>query len=339
MKFINLKFIALVALITLSVTSAAKINALAKDGGGNWADGFRCPNVEISGKELGEVTIFAKKIVTPSGEDKFGMLLKFTKAPSNIDVIRKVGRDLGNNQWRIAYRKTLNNFKYVNPTGNKYITGTVQDEQGNQYSFKLILPYKWIGWYIDDNQGGQIINAINKHSTQRTSAVISAKYQLRKNYQNYVDAKENINALSKSKAEYEKHVKDNETKLRSLKGEITGLRTSATEAQKNVDNKKIELLAAESKLDELLKIEGQLATQKTSIDQSVEALAKGEPDLEKTKAELIKTVNAQKIIIDAEYAKLLKFAPQRTTEINASKADLYALKKVDFQNNLNKIYP
>lgn len=340
MKFItnNFKFIALVVLITLSATSAAKINALSKDGGGDWDNGFLCPNVHIDGIKLGEVTVFAKKIESNEGEDKFSMLLKFTKAPANLDIIRKVGRDIGSNQWRIAYRKTLNSFIYVNPSGNKYIQGTVQDEQGNQFSFKLILPWKLFGWYIDDNQGNRIKNAINNKSTARTSAVISAKYQLRKNYQSYFDAKKEVEALSKNKDEYTKYMQEKKTQLATLKLAITGLRSSATDAQTNVNAKHSDLLEANAKLDELLAKESQIATQKSAIDESVETLSKGTPDLEKTKADLTKSVNDAKKNLDAEYASLLKNAPQRTADINASKTNLYALKKVEYQANLNKIY-
>jgi predicted nucleic acid-binding Zn-ribbon protein len=323
--------------ITISFTSATKISALVQDGG-NWNDGYLCPKLYIGDKNQGEARIYAKEITEPTGEQKYGMTFAFTSAPKN-DLIKKVGTDLGSNKFRVAFRKMLNKSKYVNPWGNKYIEGTFQDETGHQYAFKLLLPYKTFGWVINDEQGNKIAKAMNEAATLRTASVVSAKYTLRKNFLNYADTKRALEAITKNKASYEQYVKEKEAKLNSMKGEIDGLRAKATEAQKNLNTKKVELLDAEKTLNDLLKKETAIASEMTAINESVETLSKGESDMAKTKSNLTTIVNDTKKIIDAEYVKLLKNAPQRTTDINQSKTDLYGSNKDGFKTNLAKIYP
>ena len=84
MKFINIKFIALVILATLSVASASKIQshaAVKSDGSGDWDNGYTCPKLEINGVDQGEVKILAKQVVKPTAENVYHMMFQFTEAP------------------------------------------------------------------------------------------------------------------------------------------------------------------------------------------------------------------------------------------------------------------
>jgi len=339
MKFTTLRFIAVIMTITISFTSANKLSAsaLTLGGGGNWNDGYLCPKIFINNKDQGEAKIFAKEITQPNGENTYGMTFAFSQAPKD-DMIKKVGLDLGSNKFRIAYRKMLNNFKYVNPWGNKYIEGTVQDEAGVQYPFKILLPYKTFGWYINDTEGNKIAASMNSHSTLRTSSVVSSKYTLRTNYQSYFDAKKSFDAISKNKKAYEDHVNAKKAKLTELSGQIEGLKTKAVEAGKNENNKRIELLEAQAILDDLLKKETSIAGEMTAINESTESLKKEKDDVTKIKEQLTKIVEDTKTAINAEYVKLVKYAPQRTADINQSKTDLFAEHKDGYISNLNKVY-
>merc|ERR1712160_209289 len=58
-----------------------------------------------------------------------------------------------------------------------------------------------------------------------------------------------------------------------------------------------------------------------------------------TKATLTADVDAAKTEITKAFAALLGNAPTRKTEIDASKAALFAANKADFISNINKIYP
>ena len=81
-----------------------------------------------------------------------------------------------------------------------------------------------------------------------------------------------------------------------------------------------------------------LAHEKTAIEDSKNALSKGESDIAAIKAGLTKVVNDTKKTLDTLYADLLKNAPQRKAEINASKIALFASKKAEYQSNMDKIY-
>merc|ERR1719362_2475003 len=238
MKFTtNFKFIAIIALITLSCISAAKISAKNKDGSGNWDNGFTCPKILVNNKNQGEATIYAKLITGQSGDNVYSMLFQFKSAPAAD--FKKIARDAGSNKWRVSYRRMGNDFIYVNPWGNKYIEGTVADEAGKK-----------------------IKNAMNTSATKRSQNVSYQKQLLRKQFPNYVSVKGQFDAISKNKADYEAFVEKQKKELEKLKGQIDGLRTSAADAQKSVDSANLELLAANSSLEELLRQESALGSKK-----------------------------------------------------------------------------
>merc|ERR1740139_108107 len=314
MKFINIKFIALVILATLSVASASKIQshaAVKSDGSGDWDNGYTCPKLMINGVDQGEVKILAKQVVKPTAENVYHMMFQFTEAPKA--EFKKLGRDFGNNKWGLSYRKSCAHFKFVNPSGNKFIAGYIYNEAGKIVSFKLLLPWKFFGWYINDTQGTAIATGMNKASIDRTSAVINQKDILSKNYANYVVTADNLDQATNQKDGFEAYVKAKETKLKAFKEQIGALRTTA-----------------EAK---------QLGSQKNAIDEAVKKIEDAKSDIAKTKATLTADVDAAKTEITKAFAALLGNAPTRKTEIDASKAALFAAKKEDFITNINKIYP
>merc|ERR1712160_211653 len=316
MKFINIKFIALVILATLSVASASKIQshaAVKSDGSGDWDNGYTCPKLMINGVDQGEVKILAKQVVKPTAENVYHMMFQFTEAPKA--EFKKLGRDFGNNKWGLSYRKSCAHFKFVNPSGNKFIAGYIYNEAGKIVSFKLLLPWKFFGWYINDTQGTAIATGMNKASIDRTSAVINQK-----------DG-------------FEAYVKAKETKLKAFKEQIGALRTTAEAKQKTVNENQHSLQAADTLINELIREASQLGSQKNAIDEAVKKIEDAKSDIAKTKATLTADVDAAKTEITKAFAALLGNAPTRKTEIDASKAALFAANKADFISNINKIYP
>merc|ERR1712160_192011 len=307
MKFINIKFIALVILATLSVASASKIQshaAVKSDGSGDWDNGYTCPKLMINGVDQGEVKILAKQVVKPTAENVYHMMFQFTEAPKA--EFKKLGRDFGNNKWGLSYRKSCAHFKFVNPSGNKFIAGYIYNEAGKIVSFKLLLPWKFFGWYINDTQGTAIATGMNKASIDRTSAVI------------------------KPKDGFEAYVKAKETKLKAFKEQIGALRTTAEAKQKTVNENQHSLQAADTLINELIREASQLGSQKNAIDEAVKKIEDAKSDIAKTKATLTADVDAAKTEITKAFAALLGNAPTRKTEIDASKAALFAANKADF---------
>lgn len=339
-KFINIKFIALVILATLSVASASKIQshaAVKSDGSGDWDNGYTCPKLEINGVDQGEVKILAKQVVKPTAENVYHMMFQFTEAPKA--EFKKLGRDFGNNKWGLSYRKSCAHFKFVNPSGNKFIAGYIYNEAGKIVSFKLLLPWKFIGWYINDTQGTAIATGMNKASIDRTSAVINQKDILSKNYANYVVTADNLDQVTNQKDGFEAYVKARETKLKAFKTQIGALRTTAEAKQKTVNENQHSLQAADTLINELIREASQLGSQKNAIDEAVKKIEDAKSDIAKTKATLTADVDAAKTEITKAFAALLGNAPTRKTEIDASKAALFAANKADFISNINKIYP
>merc|ERR1712166_385998 len=320
MKFINIKFIALVILATLSVASASKIQshaAVKSDGSGDWDNGYTCPKLMINGVDQGEVKILAKQVVKPTAENISHMMFQFTEAPKA--EFKKLGRDFGNNKWGLSYRKSCAHFKFVNPSGNKFIHGYIYNEAGKIVSFKLLLPWKFFGWYINDTQGTAIATGMNKASIDRTSAVINHKNILSKNYADFVKAKQ--------------------AKLKAFSEQIGALRATALAKQKTVNENSHSLQEADTLINELIRKASQLGSQKNAIVEAVKKIEDAKSDIAKTKATLTADVDAAKTEITKAFADLLENAPTRKTEIDASKAALFAAKKEDFISNINKIYP
>merc|ERR1712166_1285890 len=318
MKFINIKFIALVILATLSVASASKIQshaAVKSDGSGDWDNGYTCPKLMINGVDQGEVKILAKQVVKPTAENVYHMMFQFTEAPKA--EFKKLGKDFGNNKWGLSYRKSCAHFKFVNPSGNKFIAGYIYNEAGKIVSFKLLLPWKFFGWYINDTQGTAIATGMNKASIDRTSAVINQKDILSKNYANYVVTADNLDQATNQKDGFEAYVKAKETKLKAFKEQIGALRTTAEAKQKTVNENQHSLQAADTLINELIR-------------EAVKKIEDAKSDIAKTKATLTADVDAAKTEITKAFADLLENAPTRKTEIDASKAALFAAKKEDF---------
>merc|ERR1712160_204516 len=272
MKFINIKFIALVILATLSVASASKIQshaAVKSDGSGDWDNGYTCPKLMINGVDQGEVKILAKQVVKPTAENVYHMMFQFTEAPKA--EFKKLGRDFGNNKWGLSYRKSCAHFKFVNPSGNKFIAGYIYNEAGKIVSFKLLLPWKFFGWYINDTQGTAI------------AAVINQKDILSKNYANYVVTADNLDQATNQKDGFEAYVKAKETKLKAFKEQIGALRTTAEAKQKTVNENQHSLQAADTLINELIREASQLGSQKNAIDEAVKKIEDAKSDIAKTK--------------------------------------------------------
>merc|ERR1712084_127575 len=269
-----------------------------------------------------------------SGDNVYSMLFQFKSAPGA--EFKKIARDAGNNKWRVSYRRMTNDFIYVNPWGNKYIQGGVYDEAGKKFNMKILLPHKTFGWYINDDQGNKIKNAMNKSATTRSQTVGYHKQLLRKQFPNYKSVKAQYDAISKNKADYEAYVEAQKKELEKLKGQIDGLRTTAADSQKAVDAANNDVLAANAALEELLRQESALGSKKTAIVETIEELSKSEADLAGKKKMFVEDV---KKVLDAEFDALKKNIAPKVAEADNAKRDLYAMKKADYQSHMNKIYP
>jgi len=395
MKFTNLKLFALVVLITLSITSAKKLSATKlsastnddifihnNNGFGNWDDGFYCPQFIIYDEhhyeDQGVVIIYPEKIVRPTGEDEYGMLLKFEgenrfgvrfdrtlderAAPTQLflDIVPRDikgqnfkeinqgyerernpnDRTYGDYQFRIPYRQMNGKVIYQNPLGNKYIQGEVYDEAGKMYNFKIILPWKLFGWYINDEQGNAIKNAINKHGNEKHSKVFEIKKSIADMSQKYFYTHESIVEITSNKQYKKNIIKRSEyaanfllLKRRRNYEKIISIGKSLIAKKKTH-----EYNDAFNALQDLLRQESALAFRKKAIDESVEYLEKSTESIEDKKKKLDMSIKIKKKLIDFSYMNLLIYAPERENDIRASKTYLYSDNKALFEANLNKVY-
>jgi len=302
-----------------------------------WDSNYKCSKIEIEGVDQGEALIYAKQVELAQGDDKNSMLFDFTNAPK--DLMKKIGNNVGGNKWRVPFR-LMSNLNYYNPwAGSKYIYGTIFDENGNSYSFRIYLPYKSLGWYINDEQGTKLANLMTQYAAERKAKVQNAKQTITKNYQNYVDTKAAQENLSKSADAYNKWVEERQKNLTNLKSERENLQTQATQAENKLNLANTELIDAQNKLNELMARSSNAANQKQSIETSISDLANQGSDIAKTKADLTAVVESNKKTLNDEYTKLLNYAPERTVEINASKNALFNNDKVNCKSNLDKVIP
>jgi hypothetical protein len=309
----------------------------AKRGDNEWNTNYKCSKIEIDGVDQGEASIYAKQIENPQGDDVNSMLFTFTNAPK--DLMRKIGNDNGGNKWRVPFR-LIGDLKYFNPwVGSKYIFGSIFDEQGNSYNFRIFLPHKTLGWYINDEEGNKLANLITKMATDRRGKVKNAKQTISKNYQNYVDSKTGYENLSKGVESYNAWVKERQNSFNSLRSDRETLQSKATEAENKLNLAKKELIEAENTLNDLMIQLSNVANQKQSIENSITEMATQGSDLAKNKASLTTVVESNKTTLNNEYTKLLNYAPERTAAINASKTALFNNDKVSAKSNLDKVIP
>jgi len=279
------------------------------EGSGSWTTFFDCPRINIAEKtgnyqDQGSAKIYAKNIVDPtSNEDKLGVVLEFKQAPGAL--LKKIA--------------TL-------VSGNKY--------------YKIELPYKAIGFFINDEEGRKIASAINSSAITAKNIVRDLKSNINGEVSGYIEKKRQLDAAQKGKEELEKVQKAQEQEANAFKTKIESRKAEVELQKKQVNEQKLKVAEEEAKLQKLL---DSLNVDTAKLNNLVETAEKQKANSQTSFADKIKSFQsdlaASEKTLKLQFTNLRGSAPVRKPEIDSGEA---ALQKADAKavaESLNKIYP
>ena len=160
-----------------------KSNTKADDGEGSWNGGYRVPGLLVvtgnaafnNDNRLGKGRFFAPKLENPvTAEENLGWVFDMsTQAPTGdlLKVMVKIGTT---NNWYIPFRWLNSDFGFTNPSGYKYLDGWISNDEKALFHLRVLLPYAYIGWVINDDEGKKIAGLLNTRRSQH-KAIVEAK--------------------------------------------------------------------------------------------------------------------------------------------------------------------
>ena len=160
-----------------------KSNTKADDGDGSWNGGYRVPGLLVvtgtagfnNDNRLGKGRFFAPKLENPvTAEENLGWVFDMsTQAPTG-DLLKVMVRIGTTNNWYIPFRWLNSDFGFTNPTGYKYLDGWISNDEKALFHLRVLLPYAYIGWVINDDEGKKIAGLLNTRRSQH-KAIVEAK--------------------------------------------------------------------------------------------------------------------------------------------------------------------
>ena len=332
------------AVISISIEKSErkKSKTKTKDGSGDWAGGYNCPSLEIGIGNGAFVAAGVAQFVAPTIDSpitngqKHGLAFTFTEGP-NSDLKKILVQD--NKQWYLPYRFISGAPTYTNPNGNKFIKFSVTNDAKQNFSFKIVLPWKLLGWYISDDEGIKIINSINNKRSIHQSIVSSAKVSANVAASTYMTNKPLLVAATSDKAALDKAKADAQTRLNELEKAITINAKVSKDDLLALIKINSDRLDQENILNTLNQKENSLYTQKSALEAVIKDLGTSSTATGEQKTQLDAKVTLSKTELDAVLNKLKSEAPPRVLEITAAEVATVAIKPEDFSTNLNKVYP
>ena len=309
-------------------------------GDGSYDSGFRCKEIQISkGKDAlkteAEGTFLPKRLELPVVEsEKTGWCWKLKAAPKTTLAEVMVCEGLN---CCIPFRYLASKCTYVNPTGYKYLEMTLTNDQGTNFNLKVNLPWKAIGWYINDEEGNKIANLINSKRTENVNSVKASKDGAVSACTQYNANKSLEEATSKKGADLVAEKKKLEEKNAGLKNNIETTQASLLTEQKTLDglNKQLkELLGQLSDKDATLTSSND---QIKSISEKLKELEGQNTSNADTKAKLKKEVDDSLANFGKKEVILKKEASQRVKEIDAAKVAVLSKDENMVVSNLKTI--
>jgi len=320
-----------------------KSKTRTKDGSGSWDSGFDCPEIQVAKgngelKNEGTGIFYPKRLDQPVTQaEKLGWCFKMEKAPAgNLKEIML--QDGSTNNWCLQFRYMTSSFSYTNPTGNKYIEGWFTNDFGQAFRFRVLLPWKLIGWYIDDDEGKKICSFLNKYRTTANNAVLASKSSVKTECAKYMANKPLFDQSNGKAADLSKQSDELKAKLEVLKKSLQETQTQFDTAKKEADSFNAQAQEAQTKLKAAQEAENGQSSQLTQIKNTLQTtLSTGTAnvsDTNKLKAEVdtnLSKFNSELDILTAE-------APQRPVEIKAARAANEKLDSGAVTKSLSGIY-
>jgi len=323
-----------------------KNNLFFKDteGSGSWDTFFDCPRINIADDKgtfasQGSAKIYAKNIENPSSvEDKLGLVFDFNSSPGPLLV--KVGTLISGNKYYIPYRYFDANLYYDNPSqDNKSIGGSFRSDDKKLYKIKIEFPFKRTGWFISDDEGRRILNAINTQSTNQKNIVTNLKSNINGQTSRYIEKKTQLDAALKGSNEFKALITKKESDAGELKKKIDSSQSNSDSLKKTIDDARKNLDDQISKFNDL---QNSINMDSKTYNEIMDAVEKSKNDsipIAKNINDIQAAVDESTKNLDTYFNTFISTAPIRKDEINTAKS---AYQKSDAQGvveNLKKIYP
>jgi hypothetical protein len=188
MKFTK-AYIILIILCLSQCSSILRTERKAKskaknDGSGSWDTGYECPGIELLDEAqiknsqktwttAERVSFKPKDMQSPPENKKLGIFFTITDPSQKL---RKILVDAGANTFYLPYRYVSSKFNFQNPFNDyKVIEGSVTNDLNQTFLFRLKLPYKTFGWFIDDKQMQTLCDLINNNREAHQTIVKNTK--------------------------------------------------------------------------------------------------------------------------------------------------------------------
>lgn len=343
MKFSTLKSILSLIFIGIVLSNNVMRRNKSKDeGSGTWDNGYVCPRIFLAvgtNAEVnqGEAKIQAKDIVTPSNRAENGLRFEFTNAPAGGSLITKVGVKVSDKVYYIPYRNFNQDFNYNNPVrAAKTIKGTIVADDGTIYQLNINLPYATWGWFITDEEGAKIKDALIVNSNNSRNYVKSIKTNITNSAVVYLQKNELLTAATKDKSALDAKMNEQKAQLTTLQTNIDNINKQIEEARLLVSQKQKAVAQANSELSAKNAAVTDVSLQLNNIENSLSGLKNPSPD-QLTKAQ--NEFKTNETIMNNNYAVLKAEIPLKSQDFTNSRVALDKSDKVGFKNGLMTSYP
>ena len=205
--------------------------------------------------------------------------------------------------------------QYVNPTGYKYIHFSVANDAGKIFQFRVNLPWAYVGWFINDEEGKRICSYINTRATKTKSDIVAAKTEIVQECATYCANKPIYDASTTKGANLAVEKQKQEANILALKNTLATIEKSFNVAQKENDeltNKKKE---SENKLKDMDATLMSQNSQIASIQDKLKTMGDQKISNVESSAKFKKDAEGAKVQFDKEAVVLDKEAHERTTDI------------------------
>lgn len=309
-----------------------------------WDNGYKFPKFQVKKDQdkeyisLGEVWVWPKNMqiaeqkTFPTNneenltEDQLGFVMQLdiltVETAKELPFIHSLGSKRVSIPWRFFKSKPY----YSNPAmDNKTIGATIEDDKGVVYNLKFTLPYKTIGWYINNTQAETICNICHKMSQRQNKLISSYKAKIN---QYYTDLETNTN-LKNTIPELEAQIKEkadkaiaNEQKLKTMNNRIDSY------------NHNLNPLVIKRKIltDRIVALNEQIEIYKRKIEE----LNNKDPNMEKRATE---DLEKNKKLLKEKLKDLLTIAPDKKQAIEGAEDALLLINGTELEIELRKIGP
>ena len=350
----NICILLLITLLSISFTTSIKRTEnkiesqvspkkIVSPDGGTLDTGFTCEKgIHVNGKIVGMGTFYPKRIEHPSTDcDKLGVVFKLTKEPNATGKMVFIKCLNTPDQFYIPFKNINSKAIYTNPFGsNKFIEFKVTTDGGHSFSLKVYLPYKFIGYYVSDEQGNKICALLNTRSADTQAKITNAKNTASKHASEFCANDKLLKSISGGAADRSKYKAKVSADIGKLDKSIKTKQVELLKYDSEISKIQAQLIAVQLKRDNCIKTITAFGNQKEAHKK---ALLKSE---EKGTSLEIQKANTKKLISDSVAAltvqmNLLKaeVPPKKAVFDKALKTVTHDKNCLAFEAELSAIHP